>query len=188
MKEKTQPSKYKIILKNIFFVWGIISALIIIVITIVIASQVTMQKDQVDTATKSDVGFVLNWPGLGAERIQNVVHSFVSSRSLTGDHIDAYAIKIDHVTLDELNKTSTGLDDQWYQGDKLPQDISDAVSDISLSRSDAINWFPSEKEIRSDAIYVWAWNVSYHEATPTAYDLILIRPSDNMVFYISTKR
>lgn len=50
--------------------------------------------DKVDSATAKDVRFVLNWSNLGDERIEKVIHSYISARSLTGDHLDAYAILI----------------------------------------------------------------------------------------------
>ena len=185
MIENIKLSKFKIIFKNVFFMWGIISALGLIVIILLMISQFTY-KDQIDKATKNDVRFVLNWSGLDSDRIQEVTHSYSSSVSFTGDHLDAYAIKISNVSLDELNK-SNDFGNQWYRGDKLPKNIDDAVSDIGAWRH-YINWFPSEEEMHSEKIYVWASSVYYHGVRPTAYDIILIRPADNMVFYISTKQ
>lgn len=145
-----------------------------------------INRDKIDEATNDDVEFVLNWSGLGSDRIQGVIHSYYSLMSFTGDHLEAYAIKISDVSLEELNKTND-FGRQWYRGDKLPKNIDDAVSDIGTWESE-IKWFPSEEEIRSENIYVLSESVLYHGVRVVAYKNIIIRPSDNMVFYISTKQ
>ena len=57
-------------------------------------------------------------------RIEKVLHSHVSARSLTGDHLDAYAIKISHVDTAELTAKTDDLGGGWYRGDQLPADMS----------------------------------------------------------------
>ena len=58
-------------------------------------------KPQIGSATNSDVRFVLNWPSLGDERIESVLNSYESSRSLTGDHLDAYEILTNGISIDD---------------------------------------------------------------------------------------
>lgn len=185
MMENIKQTKFEVIFKNIFFIWGIISAVGLVAIIYLMIYQITY-TDQIDRATKNDVRFVLNQTGLDSYRIQKVVHSYKSSVSFTGDHLDAYAIKINNVSLDELNKIDES-GNRWYRGDMLPKNIDDAVLDIKLWVSD-LNWFPSEEEIHSENIYIWASSIHYHGVRPIAYDIIFIRPLDNMVFYISTKQ
>ena len=67
-------------------------------------------SDSRKTASEHDVRYVLNWCQLGDERIEEVLHSYVSARSFTGDHLDAHAIRITHVDTNELKKDDFGAD------------------------------------------------------------------------------
>ncbi len=185
MIENIKLPKLKTFFKKVFFVWGIICAIGLVLLIVKTTAQLT-PREKINEATNEDVEFVLNWTGLGSDRIQEVNNSYSSLMSFTGDHLEAYAIKISGVSLEELNKTSD-FGTQWYRGDKLPQHIADAVSDTRTWKRE-INWFPAEEEIRTESIYVWSESVHYSGSRVTAYRIILIRPADNMVFYISTKQ
>jgi hypothetical protein len=78
-------------------------------------------RDRNDSASVHDVRFVLNWCELGDQRIEHVIHSHVSARSFTGDHLDAYAIKISHVDIAELTSKANDFGSRWYRGDQLPK-------------------------------------------------------------------
>lgn len=177
------------IAKWIFFIWGGISLLGVIVIAgFITYRQGYGNRPKSDIATPRDVRFVLNWCRLGDERIDKILHSYESSRSLTGDHLVAYAIKITHVDLSELTSITDESQGRWYRGDKLPQFIDAAVDYVSGYLGwNEISWFPNENELRSEKIYLYPWSVYYHGVRPTAAQLIFIRPSDKMVFYISGK-
>lgn len=142
--------------------------------------------DKIDSASPKDARFVLNWCELGEQRIEKVLHSFVSARSLTGDYLDAYAIKISHVEIEELTSKTDEFRTPWYRGDQLPEFLDDAVEFVAgwLYR---VSWFPSEIELRSANIYIFPWRVLYHGNEPTAVELIFIRPADEMIFFMGTK-
>ena len=146
-----------------------------------------------DSATASDVRFVLNWCGLGDQRIDRVVHSHVSARSLTGDHLDAYAIHLTHVELAELapragDPHAVDPGRRWYRGDQLPRVFDDAVGFAGgWLGAGEIPWFPGEAQLRSSEFYVFPWRVEYHGLTPSAAELIFVRPADRMIFYLSGK-
>jgi hypothetical protein len=165
-------------------VWGGFSLLVGLAIVLFVAAPGFQSKT--DSASPKDVRFVLNGCRLGDERIERVVHSYVSSRSFTGDHLDAYAIKISHVELAELTKPTQSFDARWYPGNQLPKVLDEAVDFVGgwLGREE-ISWFPSEKEIRGAEIMVYPWSIYFHGTRATAAQPIFIRPSDNMVFYFS---
>ena len=144
--------------------------------------------DRQDDATIEDVAFVLNWCELGAERIERVVHSHVSSRSLTGDHLDAYAIKISHVTIAELTTQKKGAPGRWYRGDKVPGVLDDAIDFLGgWIENDEIPWFPNEAELRSERYFVYPQSIHYHGVRPSAAQLVFVQPSARMIFYFSGK-
>jgi hypothetical protein len=176
-------------LRNLLLIWGVVS----LAATIGLGAFVVFQfgpgnREQVDTASTHDVRFVLNWCRLGEERIEKVIHSYVSPRSFTGDYLDAYAIKISRLEVSELAATTSETSGRWYRGDQLPPVVNDAIEFFGAwLGSDEIRWFPKEAELRSKNVYVYPWAIYTHEVRPTAVELIFVRPSDNMVFYFGSK-
>jgi len=164
-------------------IWGALSLIGVIGFAMTAAF---WNRDKTDTATAHDVRFVLNWCELGEQRIEKVVHSHVSSRSFTGDHLDAYAIKISHIELAELTGSVDPIRGRWYRGDRLPEVVGDAVG-FAGPWLHELPWFPSERELRSAEFYVYPWSIHYHGVRPSAAELIFIRPSDRMLFYFGAK-
>jgi len=170
--------------RRCLLIWGVISLVGILVVAGLVAYKVGPgNRPRIDAASPHDVRFVLNWCELGDDRIQTVVHSQVSARSLTGDHLDAYAIKISHVDIAELTKEPDDFGGRWYRGDQLPNVVDEAVAFIGSWHLEIPQWFPSEGQLRSPDLYVYPCRISLHATSPTAAELIFIRPSDRMVFY-----
>ncbi|MDY3547685.1 hypothetical protein PG291_03605 [Riemerella anatipestifer] len=170
---------------RILTVWGGISFIGVIVMGGYLAYSMTLgNRNAEGKATKSDVGFVLNWCGLGDQRIEQVNNSYTSSRSLTNDHIDAYEIKITNVTIDEIKKNN-GIG-QWYRCDSLPKVLDEAVDFIGGWQYKT-PWFPTEEQIRTKDFYVYPQSIYCHGITPTAVELIFIKPAESKIYYISAK-
>ncbi len=143
-------------------------------------------RAKIDKASPHDVRFVLNWCNLGENRIEKVIHSYVSPRSLTGDHLDAYAIKITNVTVAELMVSTDEVSNRWYRGDQLPKVLDDAVGFIGGWLHE-ISWFPKETELRSSEFYVYPWNINFHGINPYAAEIIIVNPKDKIVFFFDGK-
>jgi hypothetical protein len=180
------------IFKIALMVWGAISLLFVCLLVGTLGYLQTFgNHPRIDTATTHDVTFVLNWCGLGESRIQRLIHSYQSPRSFTGDYLDAYAIKINKVDLSELSQKSDNMGGQWhqwYRGDQMPPVVAAAIDYIAADLgSNEVSWFPKPEELRSEKIYVYPWTISFHEARATAAELIFVRPSDNMIFFMGSK-
>jgi len=145
------------LLRNLLLVWGVFSLLGVIGLGAFVAYNLGPgNTDRIDAASTNDVGFVLNASWLGQDRIEKVVRSFVSSRSFTGDHLDAYAVKITHVDLAELIAAPTSFHSRWYRGDQLPAVVRDATEFIgSALNGDEIAWFPKLSDLRSAEVFVY---------------------------------
>jgi hypothetical protein len=142
-------------------------------------------RDHAEDAKIKDVRFVLNWSGLSPDRIERIVHSYRSARSLQGDHLEAYAIKVSRVEAAELLAANQGTDVNWYRGDQLS-----AVADLAVKFAGSwheLSWFPSEAELRSTRVFVHPWSVTFHGASADAAEIIFVRPDDNMVFFFGGK-
>jgi hypothetical protein len=129
-------------------------------------------------ATEDDVRFVLNWPGLGDQRIEAIVQSHESIAHPTGDHFTAYAIRV--TTLAESELVSNP---RWVRGDRADTLMKEAIRFVTDARNDA-QWLPTAEELLTDKYYVWRWRVEVTEGVSAA-SLIFARPSDRMIFYIS---
>ena len=175
------------VLKWLLIVWGGVCAIGALVLGSLLAYSLGPgNRATIDSAHKRDVRFVLNWCRLGDNRIAEVVHSYESARSLTGDHLDAYAIRVTHVDPSELTKDNFGYG--WSRCDQTEGILKDAV-DFACGwlHKDALAWFPRADELRSSEMYVYPWSIYCCGTRPTAVKLIFVRPKDHMVFYMSTK-
>jgi len=177
------------VVKRLLLAWGIISLLGVLLLSGLIIYQMQFgNKEEINSVKNEDVRFVLNWCNLGDDRIEKVIYSYRSPRSFTGDHLDAFAIKISHVDPAELTPGPNEFCVSWYRGDQLPEIISKAVDFVvGYSRWEKISWFPKEDEIRSDKMFIYLWSACFHSTYPSAVEIILDRPSDNMVFYLGAK-
>jgi hypothetical protein len=175
--------------RKLLMVWGAFSLVAALGFGAIFGYQLHAgSKGRTNLASARDVGFVLNWCGLDTDRIEAVVNSYVSARSFTGDHLDAYAIKVARLELAELSVTDNGGAARWYRGDKLPPVVSDAFDFVgSWGSSDEIAWFPKKSELKSENVYVYPVSIYTHGVRPTAAQLVFVRPSDKMVFYFSGK-
>lgn len=175
--------------KAIFLVWGVASALATMGIGAFVWQKYAEHSlEKIDVASAHDVRFVLNWCELGEDRIEKVVRSYVSSRSLTGDHLDAYAIKISHLDISELLENDDLRGANWYRGDQTPPILDEAIDFVDgWLWQDRVSWFPKGDDLRSEDYYVYPWSIYTQGIRPSAVKLIFVRPSDNMVFYFSGK-
>ena len=179
--------KLSIIAKWFLIAWGVLSFIGALIIGGFFAYQFTIgNRDKIDTASTKDVRFIFNWCNLGEDRIEKVIKSHISSRSFTGDHLDAYAIKVKHISVEELNANKDNTGEQWYRGNQLPKVPSDAVSFVGPWLQE-IPWFPGEEELRSSECYVYLCSVYYHGTRPTSAEIIFVSPKDKMVFFFSGK-
>jgi len=172
--------------KWFFLAWGVFSFIAALAIVVCVALLAAGNHDKDDSASPQDVRFVLNGCNLGDDRIEHVLHSHVSSRSFTGDYLDAYAIKISRIELSELESKTNDFTGRWYRGDQLPPVLDEAVKFVSAWHNE-IPWFPTEQELRSSEIYVYPWTIYCHGVTPAAAELIFVRPADKMMFYFGSK-
>lgn len=176
-------------IRKALVIWGAISLILVCLLSFAVAYNFTFgNRNASDQSTPKDVRYILNWCKLGDKRIESVLHSYVSSRSFTGDHLDAFAIKIKNVSIDELTASKDTELCGWYRCDQLPKLLDDAVVFAGgWSNSTETAWFPKTTELKSSDFYVYPWSIYYHGIKPSAVELIFIRPKDKMIFFMSVK-
>ena len=175
-------------LKTILAVWGGISGLVVIVVATYIVYYFAFgNSDKYNEADNKDVRFVLNWSELGEKRIESVVHSFKSAHSLTGDHLDAYAIKITDVSVEELINTNKDYI-KWTRGDNVKGVLKNAVELVySFAKLDKLTWFPKDSQLMTGEFYVNSWTILLHGEQVKAAELIFVNPVEKMVYFASVK-
>lgn len=169
--------KIQSVIKWFLLIWGGISALGAIILMGLIAYSLTIgNRDVSDKANRKDVRFVLNWCKLGDERIKEVIKSYQSARSFTGDHLDAYSIKISHIDVNELQS------EDWQRVDQATGIYKSAI-DFMQGWLYEIPWFPEVDGSEAGKYYLYLWSIDFHGSRPDSARIILARPEDNMVFY-----
>jgi len=179
-------TRIRLIVNRFLIGWGMFCAGCAIVLGIAIAYQFGPGKVSTKTASNHDIRYVLNWCELGEERTEEVLNSYISASSFSGDHLETHAIRISHVATNELKKNETGSG--WSRGDTVSGVLDDALGFVGQwIPSEDLSWFPAEQDLRSSEFYVFPWSIYYHGTRPTAVKLIFVRPKDNLVFYFSAK-
>jgi hypothetical protein len=146
------------------------------------------QQPKVDQLSPKDAKFVLNWGSIGDKaKIERIIHSYESPRSLTGDHVDAYCIKID-IFPDSVLRQEKGLPQEWSQGPVTDRVLKEAVElSCSAAESDGQKWFPKASELNSDRYYLSFWQIVLHNQFPTAVQLIAYDRKEKLLYYLSFK-
>ena len=186
-------TKLGLILRWLLLVWGAISLVGACVMAVMFAISMRplgpgQNADVNDKANADDVRFVLNECKIGEAKTVKVMHSHVSARSFTGDHVDAYAIKIKAVDQAQLEAPPSPFGEGWVRGDAANPAIRDAIKlATDFTKSDHLSWFPLESELLSRRYYVWVCGIFLHGSRATEAYLIFVRPEDDMVFYVSVK-
>jgi len=178
--------RLQVIANRLLVGWGILCAGIAIVLGIAIVYQFGPGKVSNRTASEHDVQYVLNWCELGDERIAEVLHSYISASSFSGDHLEAHAIRVTEIDPSELTQNDSGAG--WFRGDEVTGVLNDALEFVEQwIPSEEMPWFITEQELRSSDVYVYPWSIFYHGTRPTAVKLIFVRPKDKTVFYFAAK-
>ena len=175
------------VIKLLLIVWGALTLAAAIGLTAFLAFKLGPgNAPKIDKASPDDVRFVLNWCELGDHRIERMVHSYESARSITGDHLDVYAIKIKEVELAELTKKRNPSGREWFRGDQPNAVLDDAVSFVSgFMILDAVAWFPILDQLRSGSIYIYPWQIILNGTRVRSAQIIFVNPADKMVYYVS---
>jgi hypothetical protein len=164
---------------NALAVWGATCLIAVIAAAAFVAYSVVSNKPRHDRATARDVRFVLNWPGLGDDRIERVLHSYESTFHVSGDHFVAYEIRVTSLDVSELSSENG----RWVRGDRLDELTKQAVQFVTEAGQET-PWLPSAGELATDKYYVWRSRVEVNERVSAAA-LIFARPADRTIFYAS---
>jgi hypothetical protein len=173
--------------KLAFIAYGLLCTLAVTTLITVVSYTILIGNSGSDIpAAKNDVSHILNWSGLDKNRVEEVLHSHISPRAFSGDHLDAHAIRLSSLEEHELLRGETY--DSWCRCDQAAGVMKDALDFASAwVPSKEVPWFPSEKEVRSKEMYVKSWTLSYDGAMLSEAVLIFARPKDKMLFFISAK-
>ncbi|MBL9159415.1 MAG: hypothetical protein JNJ70_18165 [Verrucomicrobiales bacterium] len=182
------------IFKGFLLVWGAVTFIAFVVIggNILYRTGTDYQPTN-KPASKDDVKFVLHFCNLADDkidaRIEEVVHSYASPRSSTGNHLVGHAIRVSQLDASELVLNEVRGFGQWYRGDALDGVAKPAIDFVeSCLGSSEMPWFPTINDIRSPNMLVYVWRFENSAGRPFAAQVVLASPSDKMIYYIDVKR
>jgi hypothetical protein len=135
-----------------------------------------------DKMTTHDVRFILNTEPLNTAKLVSVVHSFVSARAFTGDHLDAVAMKVTDLPINSFEKMVDHLHDSWIRGDKADDNIRSALTTGRIRE-----WLPDNTDVLTANYFINPRTLVLHDGHVTAAELIYVNLKTQMVYYISFK-
>jgi hypothetical protein len=181
------------LLRNLLIAWGIFAFFAVIGLFIYIFLHVTTGHTDIDTASASNVTFVLNKSGLWNHQVEKVLHSVDEPRAFDGSYLNAYAFRVSQLTVDDIKKTESRYSNNWYRGDQLPpvlKNVAKEVDDYRNYLNYDLSWLPEKSEIMSAGFYLYPLRISLQDSieSPRDFQIILVRPADKMVFYLGQAR
>jgi len=170
------------IFKWFLIVWG---AVCLLAVLLFLGCIFFPDRPVTKPVSKKNVEFVLNGCNLGDRRIEEVVHSYMSTRSFTGDHLDGHAIRVSHLDASEL--VDLGEGNGWYRGDTL-SGVAQLAVDYTAGCLHEMPWFPTIGKIRSSSMYVYVVSITSFDVNGRqqvhTMQVIFASPDDKMIYYL----
>jgi hypothetical protein len=172
-----------VILKRGLMIWGAVSLIGIIIFYVTLAYQMSTRKTKIVESDDQDVRFVLECFGRSHDQPMKLAHSYKAPATWSGDYMKAFAMKIAHIEESEIIQRHDVI-----RGDTLTPIIRSSVEFVTdFTDRDELRWFPTREQILSNACYVYPVRIVLYGTRPDAVHIIVIRPSDQMVFYACVK-
>ena len=116
---------------------------------------------------------VLGRCNIRESRLKKLHHGHKTMSSPHGDHFGAYAMELSHVDVYFLTPERG-----WIRGDRVNGALENTIrSALFTTRTENVKWFPKEQEVKSADMFIFTFSLE-------PFSLVLIRPSDRMVFYV----
>lgn len=133
------------------------------------------------TASKADAAFILHDAGISPGQDWELLGSALSSRSLTGDHLDQYCLQLQRFDPDSVHR------EDWRHGPEDNPLPAEAVRfGLAWVEQEAIPCFSADvSELRRFRVNVR--KVVLHARRPTAAKFMLFEPETMRLLYVSYK-
>jgi hypothetical protein len=178
----------KRILKIILIGWGIVSLVVVLVVAaVVFIGLVRSSGNRSGFASPRDVLFVLNWGQIPTEQKYQVLHSYQSSTSFTGDHCEAYAISIERFP-DSLLQSAENIPARWSISPPTNSVFVEAVRGACVNVvSDRQEWFPSADDLLSNRFFLSFWRVVLTPPSVQSAQILAYDRTNHTLYYVSFK-
>ncbi|MDB6062683.1 MAG: hypothetical protein JWM78_2786 [Verrucomicrobiaceae bacterium] len=167
----------KILSKILVFVGD--AAIILVVLGFAfLAYQMGATGEKINSASKKDTEFVLNWGGVNNSQNYKVINSYQSSKTFLRDHLDHYCLQ-----LDSFNPNSQEASN-WVFGPEENSLISDARK-LLASSGDAAQCFNEPVSGIEQDIAAYIWAVRIHGRNVSGAQIIFYHKKTNRLLYVS---
>lgn len=107
-----------------------------------------------------------------------LLNSYQMSANMAGDIDRGFAARVSGFDWGSLNEETT------YSGDQLPDDLARVIRfNVDNLGGGGLPWFPTVDDILSERYFVYGLVMDVGENWVDAGRILLLRPTDQMVFY-----
>lgn len=168
--------------------WGAVSLVaVFLVVAVIVIGFLRSSGSRSGFASPRDVLFVLNWGQIPTDQKYQVLHSYRSPTSFTGDHCEAYAISIERFP-DSLLQPSQNSPARWSVSPPTNSVFVEAVRSAYVNVvSDRQEWFPSPDDLLSDRFYLSFWRVVLTPPSVQSAQILAYDRKNHTLYYVSFK-
>jgi hypothetical protein len=171
----------KLMLKWVRIGLEIIGAATLIFLLALGVSIIWQNSDKTNKAKPKDVLFILNGGEIATNQNLNVIASYESSRSFTGDHLDYYCIELSKFVVTDRAKN------QWHDGPEQNPILAEALEQGANDAHQGNACFPSPEEANSGNMKIKFGDVDVFDRRPNSADITLFDPKNMKLYYVSYK-
>ena len=171
----------KVVLKWACVGLEIIGAATLIFLVALGVSIIQQSTDKINKAKSKDVLFILSASGIPANQNLNVLASYESSRTFTGDHLDYYCIELSKFEVADRAKNN------WHDGPEQNPILAEALEEGANEAHQGNGCFPSPGEANSGNMKINFGNVDVINRHPNSADITLYDPKRSKLYYVSYK-
>lgn len=159
----------------------IIGAAALILLVVLAVSVIGQSRDRVNRAKPKDVLHILNWGEIPTNQNIEVLASYESSRSFTGDHLDYYCIQLSKFEVADRAKNN------WHDGPEQNPILAEALEQGANDAHQGNGCFPSPEEANSGTMKIMFGEVDVIDRHPNSANITLYDTKNRRLYYVSYK-
>jgi len=171
-----------------FEIWGYIAfAGLALILSLIVWQWLGPAKTAEASSQRTRV--LLNWSGLGEERLQSVLHTYESALSgVEGDYAQAYAFKITEIPPDFLSRDTGAFDSPWQAFPLSNPILEDAFSlATGIRQSEGQSWIPEPSTITSPRFRAMFHKLTFYSTHAEYVGLFLLDTQERILYYFENK-
>lgn len=171
----------KLVLKWVRVGLEIVGAVSLFFLIVLGVSIIRQSSNKVNKAKPKDVLFILNSGEIATNQNLNVLASYESSRSFTGDHLDYHCIELAKFEVADRAKNF------WHDGPEQNPILAEALEKGANGAHLGNSCFPSPEVANSGNMKIKFGDVDVFDRRPNSANITLYDPKNMKLYYVSYK-